>query len=76
MLAIRVPYPFPDGLPLVESLETLKNTGRIVEFPDRHISYVLNCRISEVEAYIPKVIKAVESLPRGQEPNHLELRLA
>jgi hypothetical protein len=75
VLAIKIPYPLPNGLPLQETLESLRRTGRIVEFPDRHISYVLtNCRPSEAENYILEVMKAVESLPRGQEPSRLDIR--
>lgn len=71
--AIKIPYPLPDGFSLVEPQESLRQTGRIVEFPDRHISHVLaNCRFSEAEGYIAEVIKAIECLPRGQEPKRLD----
>lgn len=75
MRAIRIPYPPPTTLPSIQ-LESLSRLGRIVDFPDRHVSYVLyDCNQPDVEQYVFEVLKTVDSHPRGEEPERLELRL-
>jgi hypothetical protein len=75
MQAIRIPYPLPTTLPTYRELQSLRHWGRIIDFPDRHFSYVLsNCDQRDVERYLLEVLKAVDLQTRGEEPARLEIR--
>jgi hypothetical protein len=58
------------------ALERAQRLGRIVDFPERHISYSIVCDKTQLEECFCAVLEAVALLPRGQEPARLELRPA
>jgi hypothetical protein len=75
MRALRVPYPFPETFPYIAQVRGLEHSGRIVDFPNRHISYILyDCKPVDVERCILEVLKAIEPIPVGEEPERVEIR--
>ena len=55
--------------------EMMRNSGMLIDFPDRKVSYALFCwNTLDVPRYAAELIKAVELQSPGNEPAQLEIR--
>lgn len=77
MRAIRIPYPPPTTLPNYAQLENLSRREELLIFPiATSLTSFMNAAINRRwRSTALAVLKAIDSHPRGGEPERLELRL-